>query len=1427
MSAKAALKAVNAAIQAKDYKGAAQQAEHILTTDTKNYQALVSILMTCSHRLTLHSHIFLAFARDKLGKVKDAEAAFDIATKIKTQDPQAWQGLIGVYRQQGGAKVTEYRHATTRLARIYQELDDKYKCQDVVDKFVDFAKSQGSRQDYKAALEIMLPDSQIYDYLEGRLPHPSHTYEAIAQITEFEEKERINKEIGERRTRLGAKIGQVTAEVRREVFKNSNIEELYAQVINWSSDDLIRRQYEEKLLQRCLEVVEVLPPGRDRDEKNAKVTKLASDMVIIKHTYKLAWDLTIDRLDPRSLGDFDINLLQEYIQYFPMSGLGQVLKVFLFSEISPYDSSKMTTHQTDDASAESEDEDDGGVNLESHLSAEDRLVLMCDGVAAAPSSLLAHRILGEYYQHLDEYESVVELMRNAKRLCNDQSSRYGVHLGNAYMHVVALLATALVFYQSPKNHQEARLLFDELLVLDPASSSALLGYGMIYEEDEDYEAAYLSLKGALKQNPGDIRVKIEHFWVKAIVTDFKEGSQDLKTCISLINEMESPAKDLLALAQFRTGMCIWNAEPSKQARKDRSGAYSYFLAALKSNLSFAPAYSMLGIYYFDYAKDRKRARKCFQKAVELSPGEIESARYLAEDFASHGEWESVEMIAQRVVNSGRVKPSPGSKRKGISWPYLALGVAQLNRQDYAQSVVSYQAALRIKPDDYNAWVGLGEGYHNLGRYIAATRAFEYAEKLEASPGMDATDKIWYLRYMLGNVKRELGDYDDAVMKYKSVLSDRPSELGVYTALLQALVDSAWAKVEKGLYGESIACALETMHIAEAALQTCTGSFNVWKALGDACAVFSWVRSRLDQFPSDLVTRILDSAIKFETENTLFSDSDGIEIGAWQEIKTHTGLERVLSSTILFHKLAVAASASDIHAQAIAYYNLGWAEHRAHECLEAHSSKKSTKYIKAAVRCFKHAIELEAKNAEFWNALGVVTSGLNPKVSQHAFIRSLYLNEISANVWTNLGALYLLQNDHQLAAEAFSRAQATDPDYAHAWIGQAFLAQLLGDANEASLLFMHAMNLSEISSTLTKKCYTQNMLDKLLKSSDDVPASDLTQSLFALRQLQTVVPEDIVYQHLLALFSERVDDLTTTIKTLESICATLETEYEVTETSYSLCRFALGKADLARSQVVAGQFQEAIDSAETALQLITDDSAIAVSTEIRQRCELSAHITHGLGQHLSGTIDMAIESLQQAVDMSSGDPGTACLLSQALWARGDAESHSRARDTLFDCIEKHPQHVQAVLLLGIIALLDDDAESLEAVSSELQTLRTKVDISTSELHDVEEVIHAIAMANDEVGDADGLASLQQAIMLRPHDSSGWCRLVEQSNDTYSRFMVLKTATRQVPPRGQVGAERLGTALAQTGVARDAQVGIVVAPWIQAGRQTLRSCVELHA
>ena len=241
----------------------------------------------------------------------------------------------------------------------------------MVEKYQSHAGCYGTRAQQKRALEILLPSSTFYDFLEGRLPYPSLTYVKIAKIGEDDQMERINKEIGRRRTRLGSTIDQVRQEVRREVLTQSPLERTYQDIIDWTRDDKERREYEEKLLLQAYDTLKVLPLDA-KASKRAQVQRLADGIVILKHPFKLAWTISIEWKDGERLASWDMERLKEYIDLFPEDGLAKVLCGYLGSELSlPI----QDDHQAD-ALVEVTHRSGNDADADVLLSPEDRLILM-------------------------------------------------------------------------------------------------------------------------------------------------------------------------------------------------------------------------------------------------------------------------------------------------------------------------------------------------------------------------------------------------------------------------------------------------------------------------------------------------------------------------------------------------------------------------------------------------------------------------------------------------------------------------------------------------------------------------------------------------------------------------------------------------------------------------------------------------------------------------------------------------------------------------------------------------------------------------------------------------------------------------------------------------------------------------------------------
>ncbi|KAK5942813.1 Superkiller protein 3 [Knufia obscura] len=1402
-ASKAALKSIKTSIDGGDFAKASALANDLLKEDAKNYNALM----------------FLGFAEEKLKHLGEAEKALRKALDLKPQDVQPYKGLVRLYEQQGSDKVDSYHDIALSLGGIYAQQDDREQCQNIVNQYELFVKKNGSRSQYRRALELMLPTSPLYETLEGRVPHPSHNYQRILESSQAEEKQWIDSQIGERRTRLGARLDRVTLEVKNEAVEKFHVEEHYQNLIEWTRDDEVRHVLDQELLQRMLDVL-IAMPQEQKPLQRDKVLEKANGMVIIKQQFVLAWDIALEWVDTEDLAEWDPTILHEYIDFFPEAGLAKVMRGFLYGSTSPFPLPKSSDPE----------------NPIEKLSETDQLIVMMEGLEDCKDSMLAHRIMAVTYLGLNEHERSAEMARISARLYQKAEKDYAMPLQDSLDAVNLILGRSLVVIQSPRHHPEARAIFENILARKPQLTDALLGIGLVYEEDEDYFEAVKFLGKAMERDPANTRIRLEYAWCKALDKDLDGGLELLQGILFHSEEEKNPDLTMRAELLYRIAYCKWHLDPSPKARKDKSGSYRYLVDALRANPSYAPAYTLLGFYFQDYARNKPRARVAFQKAFELSTSELAAAEQLAQAFAIEAEWDLVELVAQRVVESGKARPAPGSKKQAYSWPYAALGVVQMSRSQYSLSIVSFQHALRISPNNYHCWVGLGESYHHSGRHVAASRAFLKAESIDH--GLPA-DEAWFAQYMLANVQRELGSYEEAVKAYEAVLVNKPGELGVLLALLQTLVEFGWARIHQGHFGHAAELATKAIDTANTISKDKTNIFNLWKAVGDACSVLNAAKAYAE--PSMIVT--LKDLLNFNAGSDVFDllqDVDRISKNdlAADAADVSTMTDQLVRASVLAHKRGIDATSNDIHAQAVSWYNLGWAEHDAYISSTTQKVKRPRHLLKAAIKCFKNAIELEAGNSDFWNALGIATLTLNPKVSQHSFIRSIHLNDHSARAWTNLGALYLNNNDLELANEAFTRAQSTDPEYAAARIGQGLLATLYGKQSEASGLFKHAFEIADSASIPAKRHYAVSAFDHLLtnlNAASDV--NQLIQPLFALRQLQTQNPSDIITSHFLSLLAERVHEYTTAQTNLATVLADAEAQYEQSESNESLSHYAQAKTDYARQLLSQGQYTDAIDAAQFALDVTEDDNLGPSYATRRNKLRLSAQVTAGLAHSFLRQMSQSITSLQAAAETSKSlnnndriDPNVTILLAQVLWASGSPKEKEAARTQLFECIEENPDHVGAATLLAVVAVLDDDGETLSVAGDDLKTLRSKRGISVVDKVRIARVLGAMLLlraaggADEEEIRSDALSG----IMLNPEQPQGWMQLAEistsgsgdgedgdgnGSGSGYASEMAVKNALRQIPPRGRLTSEDLARTYEVTGKQDDLRQAGMLAPWLK--------------
>jgi superkiller protein 3 len=118
-------------------------------------------------------------------------------------------------------------------------------------------------------------------------------------------------------------------------------------------------------------------------------------------------------------------------------------------------------------------------------------------------------------------------------------------------------------------------------------------------------------------------------------------------------------------------------------------------------------------------------------------------------------------------------------------------------------------------------------------------------------------------------------------------------------------------------------------------------------------------------------------------------------------------------------------------------------------------------LRLASEAAKYCIKLLPSRWQNWNLLGVICTHKefeNLPLAQHCFIKSVTIDKASAVAWSNLGVLYMLQSQIQLANKAFGRSQQSDTNFVEAWVGQALIAEQIGQNDESVDLFRHCTQL---------------------------------------------------------------------------------------------------------------------------------------------------------------------------------------------------------------------------------------------------------------------------------------------------------------------------------------------------------------------------------
>ncbi|RDB24954.1 Superkiller protein 3 [Hypsizygus marmoreus] len=1332
--AKGKLKIARDALGKKDYAGARDAATQVLEYEPDNYNA----------------NVFLGLSLMELGEREKSEQAYRTAISSSQENPLAWQGISKFYDR--AEEWEKYANTLLRLMEIYDKINDAVKCAETWQKFVELRREKGTRPQLVEALSLILPHSPFYAVL-STLPPPDLTnptsttmfaaqtaisnslpvLEEIVELLEAEETDLMKKEVEKRRTRLGAGSPEVIKnEVGREIWASSKLPSFYDEIINHpSTSDDLRRSTEARLLrykERYLHVVPSTPEfALEKESVLREVDTLVNGVVLLRIPDELAWSICLEGKDFYNVADYDHSLIKQFIRLFSSSPMASLLHGYFIYIGTPLSGEK----------GEDEEEPTMEVNEENIFDT------MINAYSAVSNSLLATRILAEIYLHELDYENGVKTAESGLMLLNVFENNTGRRLPCTRTRFKVVIATSLVHLFPPKHHPRALRLIDDVLSQSPDNVACLMGRAYILQHGKKWKEAADLFGKVDNLLPDDLdqglRAREEKAWCLCQFEDLQMSLTGLLDIFAILEDFEERDEDK-ARCLWRIGKCYWMMGDDK-----REEAYGHFIAALKANPVYAPAFTSLGIYYSEFSSplDPNRASKCFQKAFELDPREGEAARRLAEGFAEDREWDLVEVVARRTIEGeggtdvgimGAGSAAAARYLPTNAWAWKAVGVVELNRRNYSSAIQAFQVALRAEPDDALSWLRLGEAYSKGGRHVAALKALERAHDLHPDD--------WMCAYLIGDVNQQMGNFSDAIGAFRSILNDRPTEVGVLASLGQAYLDLGRLELSEGFQARAEQSFVTCISVALRMIKESPGFRNIaWKTLGDAIFALSARATFLDELNiRDLLQKVASLLPAGSDQLSGFMPPASLEGAA-----PLTGI-KTLEIAVAAYNYRLSLTSSETTARSgSTWFDLGTSLHL--WVMKLPENGNTLKARDKVVFCLTQALRKEPNNSQYWLGLGDAHFLGNAKNAQHAYIKALEIDSKNHIAWTNLGLLYLYHNDFELANESLYRAQTLDPDYAIAWIGQALVATENGHDVEAMAMLEHVVGLTSNVPEGDLE-FSLRTFDRLRFSRYDKNKffEALLPAFFVLNRYCERRPSDAAGLHLFGLVCESFGHLETGVVLISRAIAILEAAYEDTEDPEVERHFTIANSNLARLRLSLRDYQGAAEAFESVLGLLSDEDEDPTTNLLRAQAQFGS----GVASFKQGDLETALASFEASLE-SAGDNlalrgQITVLLAQTMWAIQSDEFRENSKAQLLECITADPENLAAITTLAGMGVVTEDDSLVDAALSEILALPLERRHELDPRRDVDHLLMQYHLGQEDFKKALGIA--QSALFAEP-------------------------------------------------------------------------------
>ncbi|XP_032513579.2 superkiller complex protein 3 [Danaus plexippus] len=466
-----------------------------------------------------------------------------------------------------------------------------------------------------------------------------------------------------------------------------------------------------------------------------------------------------------------------------------------------------------------------------------------------------------------------------------------------------------------------------------------------------------------------------------------------------ISLLEKKPEDPLSF--FYIGKAYWELKEYEKSQIN-------LLKAAKLNADHTETFLYLGMFYQNHKNDFAKAKKCYEKAYSLDSTNINVIKNLSDIYV---ELELKDSDFELLLKSSQ------SVQTEFEWVTFRLGLYYINKRDWENAILQFRHVIKHNHKNVIAFECLADAYYSRGSFTSALKAYNKVMSVNPKKALHCLTRIGYIHSLLR-------EYDEAISTFKRVFEIDPFSLLALKGIAETWMRIARKKYTAKLYGSARDTAQTAINYLIIALSKETKFTCFWNLMADALIFIT-------RLPNKYSYVYITEAFGKGSEDIIRKDKSCIYPQAL------ACLSRIAKQKSQFTSYDLASTYLD-------YY------------LCTQNIVNCQIAFKLTVACIKD----KPSTWRNWNLLGKVCYFMKKYVfAQHCFIKALLVTRkwSIAQIWCNLGTLYLKLKLYKLANYCFWRGQSTLPSHPHSWIGQGLIAEVIRE-EEAMDLFRHACRL---------------------------------------------------------------------------------------------------------------------------------------------------------------------------------------------------------------------------------------------------------------------------------------------------------------------------------------------------------------------------------